>query len=83
MTAAYTITHKEGVGRCLVAARDIPAVEEILVDQPAMLAPYYDPQPLCVECLVKTDGSVCCGLCSLPLCGAPQGSRQNRKADKK
>ena len=70
MSSAFTITYKEGVGRCLVAARHISAVEEVLVDQPAMVAPYYDPQPLCVECLVKTDGSESCPSCSLPLCGA-------------
>ena len=66
---SFTITTMEGVGRCLVAARDIPALEEILVDQPALVAPYYDPQPLCLECLRKTDGTVSCASCGLPLCG--------------
>ena len=66
---AFTITTMEGVGRCLVAARDISALEEILVDQPAMVAPYYDPQPMCLECLRKTDGTVSCPRCGLPLCG--------------
>ena len=66
---SFTITTMEGVGRCLVAARDIPALEEILVDHPALLAPYYDPQPLCLECLRQTDGTVSCPSCGLPLCG--------------
>ena len=70
---AFTITTMEGVGRCLVAARDISALEEILVDQPALLAPYYEPeQPLCLECLCKTDGSVSCPSCSLTLCGGEE-----------
>ena len=73
MTApAFSLTSLAGVGRCLVAARDISALEEILVDRPALLAPYYDPQPLCLECLRKTDGTVSCPSCSLPLCGGEE-----------
>ena len=87
---AFSLTALPGVGRCLVAARDISALEEILEDQPAMLGPYYEPhqvglveqqnifielkyvQPLCLECLRKTDGTVSCPSCSLPLCGGEE-----------
>ena len=63
------VAYQEGVGRCLLATRDIEgedsvkiifyvlnsilAGEEVLVDFPAMIAPYHDPQPMCVECLCK------------------------------
>ena len=85
---AFSLTAQPGVGRCLVAARDISALEEILVDQPALLAPYYDPQPLCLECLCKTDGSVSCPSCSLTLCGgeecqADSGPLQSSRSDSK
>lgn len=65
----FSVTYKEGVGRCVVAARDISALEEILHDYPAMVGPYYDEHPLCLECFLKTDGSTSCPLCDLPLCG--------------
>lgn len=69
----FRVEVKEGVGRCVVAARDIPALDVILRDYPAMVGPYYDEHPLCLECLVKTDGTTVCPLCDLPLCGACQG----------
>ena len=63
------VSYQEGVGRCLLASRDIKgddqldksqnichfilAGEEVLVDFPAMIAPYHDPQPMCLECLCK------------------------------
>ena len=66
------VSYQEGVGRCLLASRDIKggdllcldrhknysiyfilAGEEVLTDFPAMVAPYYDPQPMCLECLCK------------------------------
>ena len=68
----WSVVWREGVGRCLVAARDIVHCEEILVDTPAMVAPYYDPQPMCLECLVRTDGQETCDQCGLPLCHEQQ-----------
>ena len=69
----FRVEVKEGVGRCVVAARDIPALDVILRDYPAMVGPYYDQHPLCLECLVKTDGTTVCPLCDLPLCAVCQG----------
>jgi len=69
----YRVSFQEGVGRCLVAARDVEASEEILIDYPAITAPYHDPQyPMCSECLCKTDGQSFCDKCGLPLCEDPQ-----------
>ena len=65
----FFIDFKEGVGRCVVAARDIKALEVILRDYPAMVGPYFDENPLCLECLLKTDGNYSCPICELPLCG--------------
>jgi len=62
------VSYKDGVGNCLVAARNIKATEEVLVDHPAIIAPYHDPQPMCIECLRKTDGQMTCSSCDLPLC---------------
>ena len=65
----FFIDFKEGVGRCVVAARDIKPLEVILRDYPAMVGPYFDENPLCLECLLKTDGNYSCPICELPLCG--------------
>jgi len=75
----FSVTFKEGVGRCVVAARDISALEEILRDCPAMVGPYFDENPLCLECLLKTDGSICCPVCDLPLCGPHCQAGPNHK----
>lgn len=64
----YTVRVAEGVGRYVVATRDIRAGEMILEDRPAVLGPCFDTEAVCVECLGRPDGSVLCHLCHLPLC---------------
>merc|ERR1719180_546736 len=48
----------EGVGRYVVATRDIKAGQVILEDRPACLGPCFDTEAVCVECLGRPDGSV-------------------------
>jgi len=64
----FTVLYKEGVGRYVVASRDIKASEVILEDTPAVLGPNYETEAVCLECLSRVDGSVLCQLCNLPLC---------------
>lgn len=64
----FTVMYKEGVGRYVVASRDIKASEIILCDTPAVLGPNYETEAVCLECLSRADGSVLCHHCNLPLC---------------
>jgi len=64
----FTVRVGEGVGRYVVATRDIKAGQVILEDRPACLGPCFDTEAVCVECLGRPDGSVFCHLCQLPLC---------------
>jgi len=64
----FIVLYKEGVGRYVVASRDIKASEVILEDTPAALGPNYETEALCLECLSRVDGSVLCHHCNLPLC---------------
>eukprot|EP00092_Neocalanus_flemingeri_P013253 GFUD01014283.1.p1 GENE.GFUD01014283.1~~GFUD01014283.1.p1 ORF type:complete len:522 (+),score=161.87 GFUD01014283.1:236-1801(+) len=64
----FTVLYKEGVGRYVVATRDIKASEVILEDHPAVLGPNYETEAVCLECLSRADGSVLCHHCNLPLC---------------
>jgi len=64
----FVVTSREGVGRCVLASRDIKASEVILEDTPAVLGPNYETEAVCLECLSRVDGSILCELCNLPLC---------------
>jgi len=64
----FTVRVQEGLGRYVVATRDIAAMEVILEDTPAVLGPNYETEAVCVECLGRVNGSVLCHLCNLPMC---------------
>lgn len=65
----FRIQYKEGVGRYIVATRDISPLEVILEDDPAVFGPNHDTEPVCLECLLPVDGTYLCSRCNLPLCG--------------
>jgi len=64
----FTVLYQEGVGRYVVASRDIKANEVILEDTPAVLGPNYETEAVCLECLGRVDGTILCHHCNLPLC---------------
>ena len=47
----YSVTSLAGVGRCLVAARDITAGELIFREEALAIGPNHDTPPLCLSCL--------------------------------
>jgi len=63
----FKILIKEGVGRCVVAARDILAGEVIIEDKAAMIGPACR-ENVCLECLAPIPKDTKCQSCGLPLC---------------
>ena len=47
----YVVSHVEGYGRCLKAARDIKAGELIFKEEALCIGPLHDSKPLCLGCL--------------------------------
>ncbi len=68
--APFRVSHRDGVGRCLVATRDVPAGELVFVESPLLVGPMHDTRPVCLSCFRPADGSFSCPRCSLPMCGA-------------
>eukprot|EP00088_Acartia_fossae_P007796 TRINITY_DN13658_c0_g1_i4.p1 TRINITY_DN13658_c0_g1~~TRINITY_DN13658_c0_g1_i4.p1 ORF type:complete len:561 (-),score=83.36 TRINITY_DN13658_c0_g1_i4:334-1905(-) len=65
----YKVVWKPGKGKCLVAARDIEAMELILFDQALVVGPRNITDQVCLECGKEVDGKYCCGICKFPMCG--------------
>lgn len=64
----FTVKVAPGVGRYVVATRNISASEIILEDIPACVGPNFDTEAICLECMGRVDGSILCVHCNLPLC---------------
>ena len=67
----YRVSHRNGIGRILVANRDIRPGELAILDRAAAVLP--ENQPVCLGCLIpiKPEAfptSVKCPECSLPFC---------------
>lgn len=63
----YKIILKEGVGRCIVASRNIPAGQLILKDEALAEGPKeISRENLCLVCLDTTD--LACSKCNMPMC---------------
>ncbi len=56
---AYRICHRDGVGRCLVAARDLEPLDVILEDTPAAVGPeeFSYENGVCVACYRQIDAA--------------------------
>ena len=53
-----------------MAVRDIKPFETIILDRPAIIGPFDDTNPECLECYSKVSVSgYKCTKCNLPLCG--------------
>ena len=67
----WNVEKREGVGRVLVAVRDIKYLEIILEDDPIGLSPTQDTPQLCLQCfklIPETDPFICS--CGFPMCSA-------------
>jgi len=61
------IEHRQGVGNCCVATRDISPGETILLDTPAVWGPNLKSAPKCLNCLGAWRGALCPD-CQFPVC---------------
>jgi len=64
----FMVEQKEGVGRYVVAVRDIEPLELVMWDAAAALGPRMGCPPVCLQCLKPSDGSYRCESCSWPVC---------------
>ena len=64
----FMVEQKEGVGRFVVAVRDIEPLELVMWDNAACLGPRMGCPPCCLQCLKKTDGEYKCPDCGWPMC---------------
>ena len=46
----FRVRYRQGVGKYLVATRNISALEIILEEKPAAFGPDHDTKPVCLEC---------------------------------
>ena len=70
------VEYREGVGNCMVATKDIPPGQTILLDTPAVWGPNLKSAPQCVNCLAPWQGTTC-QECRFPVCSeeCAQGSQ--------
>jgi len=64
----FMVEKREGVGRILVATRDIDPLELILWDNAAAMGPRMGGKPVCLQCLKPPKPGKLCGLCGWPVC---------------
>ena len=77
----YKIEYMEGVGRIVVAVRDIIAGEVVLTETSLVSGPGCKTPPVCVECLSDWSGeSVCCA-CGWPVCGDKCGLGERHQVE--
>ena len=80
----FTIENRGYKGNVVVAVRDIKPFETIIIDRPAIIGPFDDTLPQCLECYKEVDVNgykvrhnelysniynCQCRKCNLPLCG--------------
>ncbi len=58
MCAPFRVSRREGVGRCLVATRDVDAGELLFVERPAVVGPLHETSPVCLTCFKKVRSDV-------------------------
>ncbi|XP_023323722.1 protein msta [Eurytemora carolleeae] len=65
----FRIVWRAGKGKCMIASRDISALELILFDTAVVVGPRNKGGPVCLDCGKETNNPYSCGICSFPLCG--------------
>ena len=64
----YQIEYQEGVGRRLVATKQINPGETVFEEEAIAVGPNQESGPLCLGCMAAVDGSFTCERCGYPLC---------------
>jgi len=65
----FRVVWKPGKGKCVVATRDIEALELIIFDQATVVGPRNISNEVCLECGANVENSdYCCGICKFPMC---------------
>jgi len=75
----YAVSSKPGVGRCLVATRDLDPGDLILKETPLVVGNLHDTPPICLACWKIVDGLYLCDECGLPMCDAKCSSDRNHR----
>lgn len=65
---AFRVEQKEGVGRYIVATRNLEPLELVMYDNAAAMGPRMGSAPVCLQCLKGVDGKFRCGGCGWPMC---------------
>ena len=66
----YTVDQLEGVGRIMVAGRDIEPGEVVYREVEMVVGPAKTTTPSCLGCMRRVNGSVRCAGCRWPLCSS-------------
>ena len=64
----YKVGYTEGVGRQLFTTRDVRSGEVIYVEDPIVVGPSQECEPICLSCLAAIDTSYLCSGCGYPFC---------------
>lgn len=65
---AFRVEQKEGVGRYIVATRNLEPLELVMYDNAAAMGPRMGSAPVCLQCLKGVDGAYRCEGCGWPMC---------------
>jgi len=68
MCFPFVVETREGVGRVMVAARDVEPLELILWDEAAAMGPRMGGTPVCLQCLKPAKPGALCTVCGWPVC---------------
>ena len=77
----YRIEYREGVGRMVVAVRDIMAGEVVLTDTALLSGPGSSTPPVCCDCLSPWTGDYVCSMCGWPVCGPECEAGENHRIE--
>jgi len=64
----FKVENAPGLGRYVVATRDIEPLELIIAEPPAAVGPSRNVKPKCLTCLNPVTGEVTCSSCNFPFC---------------
>ena len=78
----WVVETREGVGRVLVAVRDIKPLEVILEDEPVGLSPTQDAEQMCLQCfkLIRENNPYICS-CGFPMCSEVCGRGERHRPE--
>ena len=64
----YRVDQTDGVGRQLVTTRDVRMGEVLYLEDPIVVGPSQECDPICLSCLAAIDTSYLCNGCGYPMC---------------